>query len=114
MGAPDRNPPAHDPDATDPEATVGEGEGLEIYAGQLQRQRVADSELLRLLTDQIRLYEGCEDVRVIEVTRLPAPDEAGCNWSSSIVLDAAGVPPTVYSVAYAAVIAQARAMWNLE
>lgn len=114
MGASDRNPPSQDPDATDPEATVGEGEGLELYAGQLQRQRVADVELLRLLTDQIRLYEGCEDVRVIEVTRLPAPDEAGCNWSSSIVLDAAGVPATVYSVAYAAVIAQARAMWNLE
>jgi hypothetical protein len=48
------------------------------------------------------------------VTRLAAPDEAGCNWSLSIVLDAAGVSPMVYSLAYAAVIAQARAMWNLE
>ena len=114
MGAPDRSRRAHDPDATDPDATVGEGEALELYAGQLQRQRVAETELLRLLTDQIRLYEGCESVRVIEVTRLPAPDEKGCNWSSSIVLDTAGVSPMVYSLAYAAVIAQARAMWNLE
>ncbi|HET7669708.1 MAG TPA: hypothetical protein VFK84_04850 [Burkholderiales bacterium] len=112
MGAPDVNP--HDRDDQDPDATVGEGEALELYAGQLQRQRVAETELLRLLTDQIRLYEGCEEVAVIEVTRLPAPDETGCNWSSAIVLDAAGVHPTVYSLAYAAVIAQARAMWNLE
>jgi len=113
MGAPDRTTPARDPDATDPDATGGT-EAFELYAGQLQRQRVAENELLRLLTDQIRLYDGCENVSVIEVTRLPAPDENGCNWSSSMVLDPAGVPPTVYSLAYAAVIAQARAMWNLE
>ena len=113
MGASDRNPPPHDPDATDPDATVG-GEGLELYSGQLERQRVAETELLRLLTDQIRLYDGCEEVRVIEVTRLPAPDETGCNWSSAIVLDAAGVEPAIYALAYAAVIGQARAMWNLD
>jgi hypothetical protein len=113
MGAPERNTPAHDPDATDPDATSG-GEAFELYAGQLQRQRVTDTELLRLLTDQIRLYDGCENVSVIEVTRLSAPDETGCNWSSAIVLHPAGVSPTVYSLAYAAVIAQARAMWNLE
>lgn len=113
MGASDRNPPGHDPDATDPDATFG-SEALELYAGQLQRQRVAEVELLRLLTDQIRLYDGCENVSVIEVTRLAAPDETGCNWSSSMVLDPAGVAPEIYSLAYAAVIAQARAMWNLE
>ena len=114
MGAADQNPPAHDPEATDPDATVGGGEGMELYQGQLQRQLVSETELVRLITDQMRLHEGCERVSVIQVTRLPAPDEGGCNWSSSIVLDAAGVSPTVYGLAYADIIGQARAMWNLD
>ena len=114
MGAADQNPPGHDPDDTDPDATVGGGEGMEIYQGQLQRQLVSETELVRLLTDQIRLYEGCENVSVLRVTRLPGPDEAGCNWSSFIVLDPAGVAPEVYSLSYAAVIGQARLMWNLD
>jgi len=48
------------------------------------------------------------------VTRLDRPDEAGCNWSSSLVLAPAGVEPEVYVLAYAQAIATARETWNLE
>ena len=58
--------------------------------------------------------EGCENVNVVDVTPLDKPDTAGCNWSFTLVLDAAGVPAEVYGLAYAHVIGMARSSWNLQ
>jgi len=62
----------------------------------------------------VQSCEGCEKVRVVGVTPLEAPDTEGCNWSFTLVLDAKGVAPEVYALAYASVIAMARASWNLQ
>ena len=103
------------PRARDPEATVGDGFLFgEDEAGQAERQAVSRAELLARLSAVIRSCEGCENVTVIEVTRLDAPDTAGCNWSSSVVLDPAGVAPEVYALAYASVVFMARSSLNLK
>ena len=103
------------PRARDPEATVGDGFLFgEDEAGQAGRQAVSRAELLARLSAVIRSCEGCENVAVIEVTRLDAPDTAGCNWSSSVVLDPAGVAPEVYALAYASVVFMARSSLNLQ
>ena len=71
-------------------------------------------QLMLQLTELIRTSEGCEHVSVLEVTRLDEPDKDGCNWASSIVLDAAGVDPVVYGMGYAQAIVTARESWNLQ
>jgi hypothetical protein len=71
-------------------------------------------ELLARVTALMQSCEGCENVGVVGVTPLDRPDTAGCNWSFTLVLDAAGVPPEVYGLAYAQVIAMARSSWNLQ
>ena len=82
--------------------------------GASGRQALSQDELLARLSVLMRSCEGCENIAVTRATRLDAADSAGCNWSLSIVLDPAGVAPEVYSLAYASVIATARASWNLE
>lgn len=99
--------PAHDPEAT----TSG---GFVFGDEEPPRQALPREELLARLTALMRSCEGCEGVTVIDVARLHKPDRSGCNWSSSIVLDPAGVAPEVYALAYASVIATARVSWNLE
>lgn len=94
----------------DPESTTS---GFLFGNDQPARQVVSQEELHERLSALLRSCEGCENVLVTETTRLDRPDERGCNWSSSIVLDPAGVAPEVYALAYAAVIAAARASWNL-
>jgi len=79
-----------------------------------ERPALAREELLARLTALMRSCEGCEKVAVLEVTPLDAPDAAGCNWSLAVVLDAAGVAPEVYALAYASVILAARERWNLQ
>src|SRR5918911_3646948 len=106
MGAPPLDP------RDDPEATFN-GDVF-FGAGDIRRQVISRPELLARLSRLMQSCEGCEDVRVIEVTRLERPDEAGCNWSSSLVLAPAGVQPEVYVLAYAQAVATAREAWNLE
>jgi hypothetical protein len=101
--------PSHDPDATTGEAFLF---GFDNEPSG--RQYVSQQELHARLSALIRSCEGCQEVAVIGTTRLDKPDETGCNWSPSIVLDPAGVAPEVYALAYASVIATARASWNLE
>ena len=76
------------------------------------RQLLAREALLARITALLQSCEGCEKVTAIGVT-LTAPDEAGCNWSSTLVLEPSGVAPEVYTLAYAGVIGMARASWNL-
>ena len=104
--------PPPDPRDDDPESTVN-GE-LFFSAGAARRQVLSRAELLARLSRLVQSCDGCHDVRVIEVTRLERPDEAGCNWSSSLVLATAGVRPEVYVLGYAHAIAAARETWNLE
>ena len=101
-----------DPHNDDPEATFN-GDVF-FSAGDVRRQVISRPELLSRLSRLMQSCEGCAQVRVIEVTRLDRPDEAGCNWSSSLVLAPAGVEPEVYVLAYAQAIATARETWNLE
>ena len=77
------------------------------------RQVVSRGELLARVSALMQSCEGCENVAVVGVTALDRPDTAGCNWSYTFVLDAAGVSPEIYGVAYAHVIAMARSSWNL-
>ena len=82
--------------------------------GAYERQVLSYGELLERVTALMQSCEGCEDVSVVRVTPLDAPDTAGCNWSFTLVLDKAGVPAEVYGLAYAQVIGMARSSWNLE
>jgi hypothetical protein len=81
---------------------------------QPEREALPRGELLARMTALMQSCEGCENVAVVGVTPLDGPDTAGCNWSFTLVLDAAGVPPEVYGLAYAQVIAMARSSWNLQ
>jgi hypothetical protein len=94
----------------DPEATVVG----DFFSGEAERQLLAPEELHERLSALMRSCEGCENVAVTGTNRLERPDADGCNWSTSVVLDPAGVAPEVYALAYAAVITTARASWNLE
>ncbi|HZO02242.1 MAG TPA: hypothetical protein VFB93_13690 [Burkholderiales bacterium] len=80
---------------------------------QAARQALSRDELLARVTALMQSCEGCETVGVVGVTPLDRPDSAGCNWSYTLELEAAGVPPEVYGLAYAQVIALARSSWNL-
>jgi hypothetical protein len=99
--------------ATDPEATANGGFLFGDPGGA--RQVLSREELLARLTALMRGFEGCENVTAIEVYRLePADRRNGCNWSLAVMLEPAGVAPEVYALAYATVIAAARASWNLD
>jgi len=71
------------------------------------------AELLARVTALMQSCEGCGNVGVVGVTPLDRPDSAGCNWSYTLELDAAGVPAEVYGLAYTQVIGIARSSWNL-
>lgn len=85
---------------------------------QPERQALSHGELLARVTALMQSCEGCESVSVVDVMPLDGPESAratdGCNWSFTLVLDAAGVAPEVYGLAYAQVIAMARSSWNLQ
>ena len=102
--------PAHDADRTDSGGFLfGEDD-----TNPLGRQLLSPAELAARLSALIGTCEGCEQVKVIDITRLDAPDTDGCNWSMSVVLDPSGVAPEVYALAYAQMIVVARAGWNLK
>jgi hypothetical protein len=98
-----------DDDATLNRAIFGDMGGEDV-----KRQTLSREELIERLTKMIQSYEGCENVRVVNVTRLDFPDKDGRNWSRSLVLDPAGVAPEVYSLAYGAIIGTAHDTWNLK
>ena len=87
---------------------------FDLGGAQPKRQVMAYAELLTCVTALMQSCEGCEKVSVVGVTRLDGPDNAGCNWSFTLVLDTAGVAAEVYGFAYAQVIAMARSSWNLQ
>jgi len=97
----------------DSEATVTD-DFFSFGGDQPERQVLSRGELLARVSALMQSFEGCESVSVVEVTPLDKPDTAGCNWSFTLVLETAGVPAEVYSLAYAQVIAMARSCWNLE
>jgi len=88
--------------------------GFDFVDARGERHAIRREELLERVTAMIQACEGCESVRVIEVTRLDWPDKDGVNWSRALVLDPAGVQPEVYSLAYAQVIGTAHDTWNLK
>jgi len=98
----------------DDDATVNREIFGDIGGEEVKRQTLSREELMDRLTKMIQACEGCEKVRVISVTRLDFPDKDGRNWSRSLVLDPAGVPPEVYSLGYGAVIGTAHETWNLK
>jgi hypothetical protein len=99
----------------DPEATTTD-DLFSLGPGGLQpeRQVLSVGELCARVTALMQSCEGCESVVVLGVDALDRPDKTGCNWGYTLVLDAAGVAPEVYGLAYAQVIAMARSSWNLE
>ena len=107
MNAPER---IHDADVT--------LQGDFLFGGEEsvvpQRSVLGRSELLASLSALLQSCEGCETVTVVDVARLVPADATGCNWSSTLVLDPAGVAPEVYAAGYADVIVSARACWNLQ
>ena len=103
----------HDP-LDDAESTDSGGFFFDPGASTGERQALARDDLLARLTKLIQSFEGCERVAVTELTRLDAPDSAGCNWSAAVVLAPAGVAPEIYTLAYASVVFMARSSWNLK
>jgi len=97
----------------DSEATVTD-DFFSFGGDQPERQVLSRGELLARVSALMQSFEGCENVNVVRVDPLDRPDTAGCNWSYTLVLDAAGVPPEVYGLAYAHVIGMARSSWNLQ
>ncbi len=81
---------------------------------QAERKALPYAELLARVSALMQSCEGCENVGVVGVMPLVGRDVDGCNWSFTLVLDAAGVAPEVYGLAYAQVIAMARSSWNLQ
>ena len=77
------------------------------------REVIAREDLMIRLGALIQTCEGCENVSVVEVTKLDNPDKDGCNWATAVVLEAPGVAPEVYGLAYAQMIVTARESWNL-
>jgi hypothetical protein len=111
------NDPLNDAeDGEDGDATFSGGFlfGKDDDAAAGERQELEREELLARASSLMQAFEGCEKLRVIDVTRLDKPDQAGCNWSMSIVLDAAGVAPELYVLAYGEAIVMARERWNLK
>ena len=99
-----------DDDATVNRAIFGDLDG----GGAVARQTISREDLIQRLSKMIQACEGCEKVQVLTVTRLDTPDKDGRNWSHALVLDAAGVPAEVYSLAYASVIGTAHDTWNMK
>src|SRR5258706_12388965 len=64
------------------------------------RQALPRYDLLARVTALMQSCEGCETVEVVGVTPLDRPDSAGCNWSFTLVLDAAGVAAGGYSLPF--------------
>src|SRR2546421_5660814 len=98
----------------DPEATFSGDFLLGDDATRPGHAALSRADLLARLTALMQSCEGCEAVSVIGITALDAPDSEGCNWSTSVVLDPAGVAAEVYSLAYAQVVFMARTSWNLK
>ena len=99
----------------DSEATINDGIfSLDADTTQPLRQALPCGALLARVTALMQSCEGCENVKVVGVTPLDRPDEAGCNWSLTLVIDTAGVAAEVYGLAYAQVIGMARGSWNLQ
>ena len=98
--------------ADDPDRTL-QIPGAGASARPAGRASVSEADLLKVLTAHFQANEACRAVRVISITRLDAPDTEGCNWSSSVVLDPAGVAPEVYALVYAEVVKRARERYNL-
>src|SRR5690349_4042579 len=96
----------------DPEDTLGGEDFLFGSEASAEPQVLERAELLARLTALMQSCDGCDHVKVLDVTRLDKPD-GGCNWSTSLVLDPGGVAPEVYALAYAQVIVAARKGWNL-
>ena len=98
----------------DDDITVNQAIFGDLGGEPVKRATLTREELLDRLTKMIQSCEGCENVRVVSITRLDFPDKDGRNWSRSIVLDPAGVEPEVYALAYGAVIGTAHETWNLK
>jgi hypothetical protein len=112
LGSP--NDPLNDSEDGDATFSGGFLFGKDDDAAADARQELEREELLARVSSLMQAFEGCEKLRVIDVTRLEKPDRAGCNWSMSIVLDPAGVAPEVYVLAYGEAIVMARERWNLK
>ena len=80
---------------------------------ETRRRVVSPTELRRWLTAEIRKHKGCEEVRVIGVTRLHKAGPDGCNWSYSLVVDPAGAPAPVYALACIDAVSRGRELFNV-
>jgi hypothetical protein len=108
MGAPQN--PLDDPDDT----ASGDFIFGEEQTGDDGRKHFSPEDLIKSLSAMIQTVPGCETVKVLEVTRLEPPDNSGCNWSTSMILDPGGTSPEVYVIGYATIVFMARSSWNLK
>ena len=99
--------------ANDPDKTLPFSLGDAAVPSSVRRTAISEADLLKLLTTHFQANEQTRAVSVVRITRLDTPDTEGCNWSSSVVLDPAGVGPEVYAVVYAEVVKRARERYNL-
>lgn len=99
--------------ADDPDKTLQLPPGGTAAPAAARRAAISEADLIKLLTTHFQANEKTRAVSVVRVTRLDPPDNEGCNWSASLVLDPAGVAPEVYAVVYAEVVKRARERYNL-
>ena len=106
------NGPAPSHPFDDPDSTAS---GLFDADGTrpIGRKPLLKEDLLERLTRMIQSCEGCESVEVIDVIQLDPPDNAGCSWSMTLIIQPNGTEAPVYALGYAFVIAHARETWNV-
>jgi hypothetical protein len=99
----------------DPDSTAG-GDFIfgEEKTADDGRKHFSREDLMKNLSAMIQTVPGCEKVKVVEITRLDPPDNSGCNWSTSVILDPGNTAPEVYVIGYATIVFMARSSWNLK
>lgn len=80
----------------------------------MKKTLVAAAELEQWLTAKLRKLDDCHDCKVSGVLPLQEPDEQGCNWSDSLVVNAGGLPYDYYAKFLSVVVAEARSRFNLK
>jgi len=79
----------------------------------MPRTRVSRDQLSEWMTAEIRKKRGCEGCFAGKVQLLQEPDEAGCNWSDSVVFNTTGAACEICEPAIALVISEARSRFNV-
>jgi hypothetical protein len=80
----------------------------------MNRKIITREKLAAWMTDGLRKIDGCNECSVGLVNLLQEPDAEGCNWSSDLTVNSAGVPLQYFRPYLEKILTQARAEYNVE